>query len=89
MANGLTRPLGLDTPLAEPARPSTNGLRVLRQLLAPRRLASRNRYRRLSPQGRTRLGGFLLLALAFGAAIFVFFYRALSYFLSVRSSAPC
>ena len=38
--------------------------------------------------GRWRVAGFLLLALGFGAAIFVFFYRALSYFLSVPEFGP-
>ena len=58
------------------------------RLLTPRFLAAGNRYRRLGRGGRIRLGGFLLLALAFGSAIFVFFYRALSYFLAVPEFGP-
>ena len=62
--------------------------RVVSQLLAPRRLAARNRYRRLDSRGRMRLAGFLLVAVAFGGAIFAFFYRALGYFLSVAEFGP-
>ena len=62
--------------------------RVVSQLLAPRRLAARNRYRRLDSRGRMRLAGFLLVAVAFGSAIFAFFYRALGYFLSVAEFGP-
>jgi ABC-2 type transport system permease protein len=89
MANGgATRPLPLDAPLREPngAAPSAGG--AVHHLLTPRGLAARNRYRRLSPGGRLRLIGFLALALGFGSAIFVFFYRALSYFLSVPEFGP-
>ncbi len=58
------------------------------QLLAPRRLAARNRWRRLSRAGRWRLAGLVLLALAFGAAVFAFFARALRYFLAVPEFGP-
>jgi len=84
MANGsATRPLDLGAVIEPACADEAGTLRVLRQLLAPRLLASRNRYRRLGRRGRVQLGGFLLLALGFGTAIFVFFYRALNYFLSV------
>ncbi len=59
-----------------------------RLLLAPRFLAARNRYRRYSRAARIRLAGFCVLALAFGGAVFAFFYRALSYFLSVPDFGP-
>ncbi len=59
-----------------------------RLLLSPRVLASRNRYRRYSRAARLRLGGFALLGVAFGGAVFAFFYRALSYFLSVPDFGP-
>jgi ABC-2 type transport system permease protein len=57
-------------------------------LLAPRLLATRSRYRGLGRRGRMRLAGFLCLALGFGAGIFVFFHRALVYFLSVPEFGP-
>ncbi len=63
-------------------------LRRLAQLLAPRRLALQNRWRLLSRRGRWRLGGLGILATAFAAAIFVFFFRALSYFASVPEFGP-
>jgi ABC-2 type transport system permease protein len=91
MANGgATRvPLDLGAIVARPPAGDAGGpARVLGQLLAPRLLATRNRYRRLGRPGRVRLAGFLLLALAFGSAIFVFFHRALSYFLSVPEFGP-
>jgi ABC-2 type transport system permease protein len=65
-----------------------SAVRVVGQLLAPRRLAARNRYRRLDSRGRLRLAGLLLVALGFGGAIFVFFSRALSYFLSIAEFGP-
>ncbi len=89
MANGsASQPLDLGAALDQPQPAPAHPVRMLGRLLAPRRLAARNRWRRLSRAGRWRLGGFLLLALAFGAAIFVFFYRALSYFLSVPEFGP-
>ncbi len=60
----------------------------LRLLLAPRFMASRNRYKRYSHAARVRLGGFAVLALAFAGAVFAFFYRALSYFLAVPDFGP-
>ncbi len=88
MANGaLSRPLNLpvygDAPTGATAPPTPP-----HRLLAPRLLAARNRYRRLSRGGRLRLAGFAALALAFGAGIFVFFFRALSYFLAVPDFGP-
>lgn len=59
-----------------------------RLLLAPRALAVRNRYRRYSRAARMRLAGFSILGLLFAAAVFAFFYRALSYFLSVPEFGP-
>jgi ABC-2 type transport system permease protein len=60
----------------------------LRLLLAPRFRAARNRARRLDRRGRMALGCLGMLGLAFWVAIFVFFYRALSYFLSVPEFGP-
>ncbi len=57
-------------------------------LMAPRLYAARNRLRRYSRAARYRLGGFGLLAVGFGGAVFAFFYRALSYFLSVPDFGP-
>ena len=59
-----------------------------RLLLSPRFQAARNRYRRYSRRARLRLGAFALLGLAFGGAVFAFFHRALSYFLSVPDFGP-
>jgi ABC-2 type transport system permease protein len=88
MANGsLTRPLvGVVADHPAPAGPAAP--RSLPLLLSPRLLAARNRYRHLGRRGRARLGGFLILALAFGSAVFIFFQRALSYFLSVPEFGP-
>jgi len=89
MPNGTaTRPLELGALLGRPSAGPAGALRVVPQLLAPRLLASRNRYRRLSSRGRARMAGFLALALGFGSAVFIFFYRALSYFLSVPEFGP-
>ncbi len=60
----------------------------LNLLLSPRTLAARNRYRRYSRAARYRLAGFSFLALLFGSAVFAFFHRALSYFLSVPEFGP-
>ena len=57
-------------------------------LLRPRLQASRNRYARLSRGGRIRLAAVVLLGLAFGGAVFTFFYRALAYFLSIPEFGP-
>lgn len=88
MANDSVSPL-LDLGTVAPAAPvAAHPLRDLARLLSPRVLAARNRWRRLSRQGRWRVGGFALLALGFGSAVFAFFYRALSYFLSVPDFGP-
>ena len=89
MANGSARvPLDLGAVVERPSAEGVGGLGIVRNLLTPRVLAARGRYRRLGPRGRLRLGGFLLLGLGFGGAIFVFFYRALVYFLSVPEFGP-
>jgi ABC-2 type transport system permease protein len=89
MANGsASRPLEVGAAIERPRDESTHPWRTVRRLLAPRRLAAANRWRRLDRGGRWRVAGFLLLALAFGSAIFVFFYRALGYFLSVPEFGP-
>jgi ABC-2 type transport system permease protein len=89
MANGsASSPLDLGAVVERPRADDAGALRVLPQLLAPRLLATRNRYRQLGHRGRVRLAGFLLLALGFGSAIFIFFYRALRYFLSVPEFGP-
>ena len=71
-----------------PAAPAKGFFAWQRLLLAPRVLAVRNRYRGYSRAARMRLGGFALLGLAFGSAVFAFFYRALNYFLSVPDFGP-
>jgi ABC-2 type transport system permease protein len=60
----------------------------LRLLLAPRFRAARNRARRLDRRGRMALGLLGLLGVTFWVAIFIFFYRALRYFLSVPEFGP-
>jgi ABC-2 type transport system permease protein len=57
-------------------------------LLRPRVQAARNRYARLNRGGRMRLGAVALLGVAFGGAVFAFFYRALAYFLSIPEFGP-
>ena len=57
-------------------------------LLRPRVQAAANAYRRLTRGGRVRLAIFISVGLAFGAAIFFFFHRALTYFLSVPEFGP-
>ncbi len=57
-------------------------------LLSPRFRAARNRFERLDRRGRLLLGGFGLLGLGFWTAIFVLFYRALRYILSVPDFGP-
>jgi len=89
MANGsASRPLEAGASVERPRDEATHPWRTVRRLLAPRRLAAANRWRRLDRGGRWRVVGFLALALGFGSAIFVFFYRALSYFLSVPEFGP-
>jgi ABC-2 type transport system permease protein len=57
-------------------------------LLQPRWLAMRNRRRRLTRAGRIQSAILALIALGFCAAIYVFFARALRYFLSVPEFGP-
>ncbi len=89
MANGsASPPLELTAALA-PARGRGAGTwRVVACLLAPRVHAAQNRFERLGRRGRLRAGGLGLVVLGFGSAIFLFFYRALSYFLSVPDFGP-
>jgi ABC-2 type transport system permease protein len=81
---GLAVPFATEGPPAKAA----SSLRQLARLLSPRLLATRNRLRRLDRRGHLRLAGFGLLAFLFGTAIFVFFYRALTYFLAVPEFGP-
>ena len=69
-----------------PAR--TDFLTWLRLLLSPRHYAARNRYQRYTRAARLRLAAFSIIGLLFGSAVFAFFYRALSYFLSVPEFGP-
>jgi ABC-2 type transport system permease protein len=57
-------------------------------LMSPRFLGARNARRRLARRGRIQLALLGLLGLGFCAAVFVFFHRALSYFLSVPDFGP-
>ncbi|MBI3783341.1 MAG: hypothetical protein HY270_08060 [Deltaproteobacteria bacterium] len=59
-----------------------------RLLLSPRFRAARNRVDRLNRRGRIQLGFLAFLGLAFWCAVFVFFYRVLTYFLSVPDFGP-
>lgn len=60
----------------------------LRLLLSPRFGGARNRVRRLDRRGRIGLALLGGLGVAFWVAIFLFFYRALRYFLSVPDFGP-
>lgn len=78
-------------PIATDLRVGDSGKGFLawqRLLLSPRVLAVRNRYRGYTRAARLRLAGFALLGLSFAGAVFAFFYRALSYFLSVPEFGP-
>lgn len=57
-------------------------------LLSPRFRAARNRLRRLDRRGRLLVGLLGMLGAAFWVGVFVFFYRALRYFLSVPEFGP-
>jgi ABC-2 type transport system permease protein len=84
----LSAPIG-DTaahPLAD--RAGGAGLPQLPLLLSPRWRAARNRVRRLDRRGKMLLGAFGALGAAFWAAIFLFFYRVLCYFLTVPDFGP-
>jgi ABC-2 type transport system permease protein len=60
----------------------------LQLLLSPRFRAARNRARALDRRGRIQLALLGVLGVGFWTAIFVFFYRALRYFLSVPEFGP-
>jgi ABC-2 type transport system permease protein len=68
--------------------PRGAGLTQLALLLSPRWRAARNRVRRLDRRGKILLGFFGGLGAAFWAAIFLFFYRVLRYFLTVPDFGP-
>lgn len=80
------------TPMREPAAvPAGNlwdGAARLRLLLSPRFRAVRNRLQRLERRGRIQLCLLGVLGLTFWTAVFIFFYRALRYFLSVPDFGP-
>lgn len=65
-----------------------NPLATVAKLLTPRRLAARNRFRRMNRGARIRLAGLSIIGLAFGAGIYTLFHRALSYFLAVPEFGP-
>jgi ABC-2 type transport system permease protein len=69
-------------------RARSAGLTQLPLLLSPRWRAARNRARRLDRRGKILLGVFGALGAAFWAAIFLFFYRVLCYFLAVPDFGP-
>ncbi|MGD9762958.1 MAG: hypothetical protein AB7V27_04500 [Candidatus Binatia bacterium] len=89
MPNGIVS-RRLETGAGVPWRPPATDTpaRTVWKLLAPRRRAERNRWRRLSSGARWRVAGFALLAGAVGAAIYAFFARALRHFLSVPEFGP-
>ncbi|MCX8073233.1 MAG: hypothetical protein N3C12_12400 [Candidatus Binatia bacterium] len=66
---------------------SPSGVR-LRDLLRPRWLAARNRVRRAPVTTRWQRVFLLLLAGGLGTGVFVFFYRVLTYFLTVPEFGP-
>ena len=61
---------------------------VVRLLLSPRFRAVRNRARRLDRRGRLGVGALAALGLGVWAAVFIFFYRVLRYFLAVPEFGP-
>jgi ABC-2 type transport system permease protein len=67
---------------------ATEAWRRFALLLSPRFRAARNRAVRLDRRGRAMLAFFGLLGIAFWAAIFIFFYRVLRYFLGVPDFGP-
>jgi ABC-2 type transport system permease protein len=86
-ANGrLAVPLA--TPLTELHGSRGGEFAGLSLLLQPRWLATRNRTRRLTRAGRIQAGVLALVSLGFGAAVFIFFSRALRYFLSIPDLGP-
>ncbi len=71
-----------------PAPAARAGPHPLRLLSAPRYRAAANRLRRLDRRGRVQAAFLILLGGGFCAAVFAFFYRALSYFLRVPEFGP-
>jgi ABC-2 type transport system permease protein len=69
-------------------RTGNAGLAQLWLMLSPRWRAARNRARRLDRRGKILLGFLGALGAAFWAALFVFFYRVLCYFLTVPDFGP-
>ena len=84
----LSAPIGDTAARALTDRARSAGLTQLSLLLSPRWRAARNRVRRLDRRGKILLGFFGALGAAFWAAIFLFFYRVLCYFLTVPDFGP-
>jgi ABC-2 type transport system permease protein len=84
----LSAPIGDTAARALTDHARNAGLAQLSLLLSPRWRAVRNRARRLDRRGKILLGFFGVLGAAFWAAIFVFFYRVLCYFLTVPDFGP-
>lgn len=84
----LSLPIGDTVARALADRARSAGLTQLPLLLSPRWRAARNRVRRLDRRGKILLGLFGALGAAFWAAIFLFFYRVLCYFLTVPDFGP-
>jgi ABC-2 type transport system permease protein len=72
----------------DPGRDAGAGPHSLHVLLTPRYRAAANRLRRLDRRGRRQAAFLTLLGGAFCAAVFAFFYRALTYFLRVPEFGP-
>jgi ABC-2 type transport system permease protein len=85
---GLSAPIGDTAARAPTERARGAGLTQLSLLLSPRWRGARNRIRRLAPRGKILLVLFGALGAAFWAAIFLFFYRVLRYFLTVPDFGP-
>ena len=69
-------------------RPDAGGAGLVWLLLSPRFRAVRNRAQRLARRGRLGVGVLAALGLGVWAAVFVFFYRVLRYFLAVPEFGP-
>jgi ABC-2 type transport system permease protein len=80
--------LDTDVGLAPSPRAPSRLRATALHLLWPRVAAARNRIRRFRRRDRIRVFLFGLLATGFGSGVFTFFYRALSYFLSVPEFGP-
>ncbi|MGD0947935.1 MAG: hypothetical protein ABSA52_10925 [Candidatus Binatia bacterium] len=81
-------PMGDTAARALTDRTGNAGLAQLWLMLSPRWRAARNRARRLDRRGKILLGFLGALGAAFWAALFVFFYRVLCYFLTVPDFGP-